>query len=100
MAVQVVGGSLMTSDQTEHQAKSVGDSRWVVSYLPGRTLSLNQAVAALRAADHVVQLQACAASLGLTALEAARLASTERPWPPPHPPQFSAWAMSWAGVSR
>lgn len=34
MAVQVVDQSLMSSDRTDHQAKSVGDGRWAVSFLP------------------------------------------------------------------
>src|SRR5438445_10419826 len=53
MAVQVIGRSLMTSDQTEHQAKSVGTGGWVVSFLPGRTLTIEQATAAMQAAEAV-----------------------------------------------
>ncbi|WP_232236253.1 hypothetical protein [Nocardia sp. BMG51109] len=72
----------MTSDQTEHQAKSVGDGGWVVSYLPGRTLTINQAAAAMRAAEAVAAVEALAGQVGLTAMETAGLAIREAPWEP------------------
>ena len=53
MAVHVIGSSLMTSDRTPHRARSVGQEGWVVSYLPGRTLTCAQAVAALQVAEAV-----------------------------------------------
>lgn len=80
MAVHVVGGSLMTSDQSEHQAKSVGDSCWVVSYLPGRTLTTAQATAAMQAAEAVAVVGMMAGLVGLTALETMGLALREPPW--------------------
>lgn len=80
MAVQVVGRSLMTSDQTPHQARSVGTGGWVVSFLPGRTLTLEQATAALQAAEAVAAVRALSCSVGLTPLETVGLAMQEPPW--------------------
>lgn len=37
----------MTSEGTRHVARCVGGDRWVVSWLPGRTLSGQQAVTAM-----------------------------------------------------
>lgn len=83
MAVQVVGRSLMTSDQTPHQARSVGIGGWVVSFLPGRTLTLEQAAAALQAAEAVATVRALAGTVGLTPLETVGLAMQEPPWNEP-----------------
>ncbi|TQM29822.1 hypothetical protein [Nocardia bhagyanarayanae] len=80
MAVQVIGRSLMTSDQTEHQAKSVGSGGWVVSFLPGRTLTIEQATAAMQAAEAVAVVGLLADQVGLTALETVGLAIQESPW--------------------
>jgi len=80
VAVQVVGRSLMTSDQTPHQARSVGLGGWVVSFLPGRTLTLEQAAAALQAAEAVAAVRALACTVGLTPLETVGLAMQEPPW--------------------
>ncbi|WP_330251748.1 hypothetical protein OG874_37375 [Nocardia sp. NBC_00565] len=80
MAVQVIGLSLMTSDQTEHQAKSVGTGGWVVSFLPGRTLTIEQATAAMQAAEAVAVVGLLADLVGLTALETVGLAIQESPW--------------------
>lgn len=80
MSVQVIGSSLMTSDQTEHQAKSVGDGGWVVSYLPGRTLTIEQATAAMQAAEAAAVVGTLAGAVGLTALETVGLALRESPW--------------------
>nr|WP_067673578.1 hypothetical protein [Nocardia miyunensis] len=80
MAVQVVGRSLMTSDQTPHQARSVGTGGWVVSFLPGRTLTLEQATAALQAAEAVAAVRELSGSVGLTPLETVGLAIQEPPW--------------------
>lgn len=80
MAVQVVGRSLMTSDQTPHQARSVGVGGWVVSFLPGRTLTLEQATAALQAAEAVAAVRELSCSVGLTPLETVGLAMQEPPW--------------------
>ncbi len=80
MAVQVVGRSLMTSDQTPHQARSVGTGGWVVSFLPGRTLTLEQATAALQAAEAVAAVRELSGSVGLTPLETVGLAMQEPPW--------------------
>lgn len=74
MSVQLIGGSLMLSDQTEHRAKSVGDGRWVVSYLPGRTLDTQQATAAMQVAEITTYLESWARLIGLTGLEAAGMA--------------------------
>ncbi|BCK59161.1 hypothetical protein [Nocardia wallacei] len=83
MAVQVVGRSLMTSDQTPHQARCVGQGGWVVSFLPGRTLTLEQATAALQAAEAVSAVRALADRVGLTPLETVGLAMQEPPWSEP-----------------
>ncbi len=91
MAVQVVGHSLMSSDQTEHRAKSVGDGRWVVSFLPGRTLTGEQAVAAIQVAEAVAFVGALAAQVGLTVLEAVGLALEESPWVADRPRPRDRW---------
>lgn len=83
MAVHVVGRSLMTSDQTEHQAKSVGDGGWVVSFLPGRTLDAQQATAAMQVADIASDLESWARLLGLTGPEAVGLVVAARAAPKP-----------------
>ncbi|MEV6277247.1 hypothetical protein [Nocardia sp. NPDC051832] len=80
MAVQVVGRSVMTSDQTEHQARSVGSGGWVVSFLPGRTLTIEQATAAMQAAEAVAFVRSLADLVGLTTLETVGLAIQESPW--------------------
>ncbi|WP_174189867.1 hypothetical protein [Nocardia barduliensis] len=64
----------MTSTDTGHRARSVGQDYWVVSYLPGRTLSTVQARAALRVAEELDALRGYAAALGLTVLELVGLA--------------------------
>lgn len=76
MAVHVISGSLMTSDQTEHLATSVGDGGWVVSYLPGRTLDTQQATAAMQIAEVATDLESWARLLGLTAREAVGMVVT------------------------
>lgn len=83
MAVQVIDRSLMTSDLTPHQAKSVGIGGWVVSFLPGRTLTTEQATAALQAAEAVAAVKALAGQVGLTAMETVGLAIQESPWSEP-----------------
>ncbi|WP_454194279.1 hypothetical protein [Nocardia sp. Marseille-Q1738] len=80
MAVRVVRNSLMISDQTEHQAKSVGDGCWVVSYLPGRTLTIDQATAAMKAAEVASAVSDLAGQVGLTALETVGMALQQPPW--------------------
>ncbi|WP_456153866.1 hypothetical protein [Nocardia puris] len=72
----------MTSDRTDHQARSVGGGGWVVSYLPGRTLTLEQATAAMQAAEVVATVGVLADQVGLTALETVGLAMRESPWAP------------------
>ncbi|WP_228819193.1 hypothetical protein [Nocardia transvalensis] len=80
MAIQVVGRSLMASDQTAHQARSVGEGGWVVSFLPGRTLTMEQAVAAIQIAEVSAAVDDLAHRVGLTGLEAVRLAVVQPPW--------------------
>lgn len=63
-------GSLIMSDRTDHIARSVEQGRWAVSFLPGRTLSQEQAHAAISLADTVPELTKLAQSLGLTPCEA------------------------------
>jgi len=79
MSVRVKNAALMTSDITRHQARCTGNGGWVVSFLPGRTLSTDQALAALRAAEELAAIQTYAAPLGLTALELVGMAVTECP---------------------
>lgn len=43
----------MTSDQTRHTARAADDGGWTVSWLPGRTLTRNQAVTAMTIAEAV-----------------------------------------------
>lgn len=83
MALHVIDRSLMTSDRTDHQAKSVGTGGWVVSFLPGRTLTLEQAAAAMQAAEAVATVDRLAGQVGLTTLEAVGLAMRESPWATP-----------------
>ncbi|MBF6193519.1 hypothetical protein [Nocardia implantans] len=97
MAVQVIGRSLMTSDQTEHQAKCVGSGGWVVSFLPGRTLTIEQATAAMQAAEAVAAVGMLADLVGLTTLETVGLAMRESPWSEPvHAPCGKRhWRRGW-----
>lgn len=84
MAVHVIASSLMTSDLTPHRARSVGHENWVVSFLPGRTLTCAQAVAALKVAEVVPGLLdsvgELAEEVGLTAREAVGMAIHQAPW--------------------
>ncbi|MEU1983681.1 hypothetical protein [Nocardia sp. NPDC019395] len=91
MAVQVIGRALMTSDQTDHQAKSVGSGGWVVSFLPGRTLTTEQAMAAMQAAEVVAYVGGLADQVGLTTLETVGLAIQESPWTRADPVVRSGW---------
>lgn len=70
-AVYVADGH-MVSEATEHHADYVGQDRWVVDYLPGRTLTQIQAKAAMRiaVAPEQLEVERWAATLGLTAAEA------------------------------
>ncbi|MBF6348915.1 MULTISPECIES: hypothetical protein [Nocardia] len=89
MAIQVVTSSIMTSDMTPHIARCVGDAYWVVTWLPGRTLTEPQAMAAMTVAAAVAttgvppdddwsQLDSLARGLGLTGREAAYLVAVEQ----------------------
>ncbi|WP_194290111.1 hypothetical protein [Nocardia macrotermitis] len=70
MAVQVVDSRRIVSDRSDHHARSVGCGGWVVSFLPGRTLTFEQAVAAMRVAEAVGEMVPLSCLLGLTAVEA------------------------------
>jgi len=66
-----VGEWTMTSTLTEHNARCVGEQGWVVSFLPGRTLTAEQALAAMRLAEFSDSaLRIYAEPLGMTAAEA------------------------------
>ncbi|TLG13834.1 hypothetical protein FEK35_08570 [Nocardia cyriacigeorgica] len=80
MAVHVVRRVWMVGDKTAHRARAVGDGAWVVSYLRGRILNIEQAVAALQAAELVTDMDELAARVGLTSLEMFGLAVVEAPW--------------------
>ncbi|MEV6336196.1 hypothetical protein AB0M12_15915 [Nocardia vinacea] len=73
---------LMTSARTRHQARSVGHGDWGVSFLPVRTFSQDQALAALHAAGEWAAMPACSSRFGLTALKLTGMAAKERTWPP------------------
>ncbi|WP_157777820.1 hypothetical protein [Nocardia terpenica] len=87
MAIEVVSASMMTSDETQHIARCVGGDRWVVSWLPGRTLSGQQAVTAMTIAATVSRIEPTEAEwsmldnmaleLGLTAREAVGMVTSE-----------------------
>ncbi|WP_067888396.1 hypothetical protein [Nocardia vaccinii] len=87
MAIEVVSASTMTSDLTQHIARCVGGDRWVVSWLPGRTLTGQQAVTAMTIAATVngrtpteaewAGLDSMALELGLTAREAVGMVANE-----------------------
>ncbi len=87
MAIEVVSASMMTSDLTQHIARCVGGDRWVVSWLPGRTLTGQQAVTAMTIASTVAAqppteaewalLDGLALELGLTAREAVGMVVQE-----------------------
>jgi hypothetical protein len=82
----------MTSDLTPRKVRSVGKEHWVVSALPGRTLTCAQTVAALRVAEVVPPLLDAVGELadevGLTALVADGMGVRQSPWdenPARHP---------------
>ncbi|WP_280414960.1 hypothetical protein [Nocardia carnea] len=100
MTVRVIDNSLMLSDHTKHHARSTGNDGWVVSYLPGRTLSRAQAEASLLVLEDIAALRAHAGLLGLTVLEVMGMAAKECPWSVPRKEGFAARALAWAGVSR
>jgi hypothetical protein len=94
VAIEVVSASTMTSDLTQHIARCVGGDRWVVSWLPGRTLSGQQAVTAMTIASSVASvdsvgpgdpptdaewatLDSMALELGLTGREAVYMVTSE-----------------------
>lgn len=87
MAIEVVSASTMTSDLTRHIARCVGGDRWVVSWLPGRTLTGQQAVTAMTIASTGTErdptetewamLDNMALELGLTAREAMYMVASE-----------------------
>lgn len=62
----------MVSEATDHHAKCVGHGLWVVSWLPGRTLTEVQARAAMHiaVAPQLPEVQRWANLVGLTADEA------------------------------
>ncbi|WP_280453680.1 hypothetical protein [Nocardia brasiliensis] len=86
----------IVSDQTKHQARSVGDGAWVVSFLPGRTLTIEQATAAMQAAEITNWVSALTAQIGLTVAEAAALATQASTWPE-QPPTATVRRVSAGG---
>ncbi len=55
MTVQLLSGRILSSDITTVSAISVGDDRWVVEQLRGRTLTRAQALAAIQLAEVLPQ---------------------------------------------
>lgn len=84
MTIEVIGRSLMLSDLTRHQARTAGGGRWVISYLPGRTLSTEHSVAALLVAEEVAPVAGAigelATDLGLSPMQVVAMAATECSW--------------------
>ncbi|MBF6333208.1 hypothetical protein [Nocardia transvalensis] len=104
MSVQV-DQAWIVSDRSEHRAKSVGDGDWVVSFLPGRTLTKEQAITAIQIAEMATATAALAQCVGLTAIEAVQLAVIEPPWGSPVQRVTHGWAFSlpnafWPGSKR
>ncbi|MFI9638135.1 hypothetical protein [Nocardia sp. NPDC051929] len=76
-----VGRHVMSSEQTGHMARYAGNGRWTVDYLPGRQLTKDQALAAMKVAavnsatGQEREIGRWAAALGLTTAEAVGLAA-------------------------
>ncbi|MGN2642293.1 hypothetical protein ACTD5D_40220 [Nocardia takedensis] len=70
--------SSSTGPESWSRALSVGQDRWTVDFLPGRTLTRGQAQAAMRVAAELDALRGYAAVLGLTMLEVVGLATMDR----------------------
>lgn len=67
----------LVSEATEHHADYVGQDRWVLDFLPGRTLTRAQAMAGMRIAvapEHF-EVGQWAGLLGLTGSEAVGFAA-------------------------
>ncbi|AHH22173.1 hypothetical protein NONO_c74180 [Nocardia nova SH22a] len=79
----LIANTCLTSDITAHHARPAGAGGWVVSFLPGRRLSDEQALSALLAVEQLASVGECAQALGLTVLEFAGMAADECRWPPP-----------------
>lgn len=107
MAIEVITASTMTSNATAHSAQCIGEDRWVVSWLPDRTLTGEQAVTAMTIASTVASrtvtagdpewavLDDWALELGLTAPEAIGLACRPR-----HHPNTVATVVPTIGPDR
>ncbi|MEV0712760.1 hypothetical protein [Nocardia aurea] len=67
----------LVSEETDHHADYVGQDRWVLDYLPGRTLTRAQALAGMRIAiaPDRPEVERWAGSLGLTVAEAVGFAA-------------------------
>jgi len=67
----------LVSEETDHHADYVGQDRWVLDYLPGRTLTRAQALAGMRIAiaPDRPEVERWANALGLTAAEARGFAA-------------------------
>ncbi|MCM6774452.1 hypothetical protein NDR87_14060 [Nocardia sp. CDC159] len=98
MSVQVDQGWIV-SDRSEHRAKSVGEGGWVVSFLPGRTLTKEQAITAIQIAEMAAATEELAQRVGLTAIEAVGLAVIEPPWGLPER-ATSRWEFRFASALR
>jgi hypothetical protein len=70
----------MVADKTPHRARRVDENGWAISFLRGRTLTTEQAMAAMQAAEIVAHLHELARLIYLTPLEIFGLATDETPW--------------------
>lgn len=75
-AVYVTAGH-MVSEATDHHADYVGQDRWVVSWMPGRQFTRDQARAAMNiaVAPELPEVERWATRVGLTAAEARAYAT-------------------------
>ncbi|MFI5781229.1 hypothetical protein [Nocardia sp. NPDC051570] len=97
MSVQV-DQAWIVSDRSAHRAKSVGMGGWAVSFLPGRTLTKEQAIRAIQIAEMVTATAELAQDVGLTAIEAVQLAVIEPPWSVPVQRVTPRWGFRFSNV--
>jgi hypothetical protein len=110
MAIKITDAE-MTSDDTRHAAKATEDG-WAVSWLPGRSLTQNQAVTAMTVAEAVIvhadeltdtasrwwlHIGQWATELGISGTYAVAEASLS---PEDHAAMPAVWTLPFNGQSR